>query len=124
MPALGTQLRTKFKPRIEDYKIYRIYPGGDTEFLHPKDGVFSEKVNEVVRWWATTLPHRRKRQPRQHQVQRSQHLRLPDLKRRNPEVMTSGSWLSQIMFSPDRDAFIRRFVGANLIPLAQVGRRS
>ena len=44
--ALGTQLRTKFKPRMEDYKIYRIYPGGDTEFLHPKDGVFSEKVNE------------------------------------------------------------------------------
>ena len=44
--ALGTQLRTKFKLRIEDYKIYRIYPGGDTEFLHPKDGVFSEKVNE------------------------------------------------------------------------------
>jgi len=44
--ALGTQLRTKFKPRIEDYKIYRIFPGGDTEFLHPKDGVFPEKVNE------------------------------------------------------------------------------
>lgn len=44
--ALGTQLRTKFKPRIENFKIYRIYPGGDTEFLHPKDGVFSEKVNE------------------------------------------------------------------------------
>ena len=44
--ALGTQLRTKFKPRIDDYKIYRIYPGGDTEFLHPKDGVFPEKVNE------------------------------------------------------------------------------
>ena len=44
--ALGTQLRTKFKPRIEDFKIYRIYPGGDTEFLHPKDGVFPEKVNE------------------------------------------------------------------------------
>ncbi|MEB3351228.1 MAG: photosystem I reaction center subunit II PsaD [Cyanobacteriota bacterium] len=44
--ALGTQLRTKFKPRIEDYKIYRIYPGGDVEFLHPKDGVFPEKVNE------------------------------------------------------------------------------
>ncbi|MEB3348870.1 MAG: photosystem I reaction center subunit II PsaD [Cyanobacteriota bacterium] len=44
--ALGTQLRTKFKPRIEDYKIYRIYPGGDMEFLHPKDGVFPEKVNE------------------------------------------------------------------------------
>ena len=44
--ALGTQLRTKFKPRIEGYKIYRIFPGGDTEFLHPKDGVFPEKVNE------------------------------------------------------------------------------
>lgn len=43
--ALGTQLRT-FKPRIEDYKIYRIFPGGDMEFLHPKDGVFPEKVNE------------------------------------------------------------------------------
>jgi photosystem I subunit 2 len=44
--ALGTQLRTKFKPRIEDFKIYRIFPGGDTEYLHPKDGVFPEKVNE------------------------------------------------------------------------------
>jgi photosystem I subunit 2 len=44
--ALGTQLRTKFKPKIEDYKVYRIYPGGDVEFLHPKDGVFPEKVNE------------------------------------------------------------------------------
>ena len=43
--ALGTQLRG-FKPRIEDYKIYRIFPGGETEFLHPKDGVFPEKVNE------------------------------------------------------------------------------
>ena len=43
--ALGTQLRA-FKPRIEDFKIYRIFPGGDIEFLHPKDGVFSEKVNE------------------------------------------------------------------------------
>jgi photosystem I subunit 2 len=44
--ALGTQLRTKFKPRIEDYKIYRIYPGGETQYLHPADGVFPEKVNE------------------------------------------------------------------------------
>ncbi|KGF74025.1 Photosystem I reaction center subunit II [Neosynechococcus sphagnicola sy1] len=40
--ALGTQLR-KFK--ITDYKIYRIFPGGDVEYLHPKDGVFPEKVN-------------------------------------------------------------------------------
>ncbi len=44
--ALGTQLRTKFKPKIEDFKIYRVYPNGDTEYLHPKDGVFPEKVNE------------------------------------------------------------------------------
>jgi photosystem I subunit 2 len=44
--ALGTQLRTKFKPKIEDYKIYRIYANGETQYLHPKDGVFPEKVNE------------------------------------------------------------------------------
>ena len=43
--ALNTQLRG-FKPRIETCQIYRIFPGGDTEFLHPKDGVFPEKVNE------------------------------------------------------------------------------
>lgn len=44
--ALGTQLRTKFKPKIEDYKIYRVYPSGETQYLHPADGVFPEKVNE------------------------------------------------------------------------------
>ena len=44
--ALGTQLRSQFKPRIDNYKIYRVFPGGDTEFLHPKDGQFPEKVNE------------------------------------------------------------------------------
>ena len=44
--ALGTQFRTAFKPRIEDFKIYRIFPGGDRELLFPKDGVFSEKPNE------------------------------------------------------------------------------
>jgi photosystem I subunit II len=43
--ALGTQLRTKFKPKIEDFKIYRVHPSGETEYLHPKDGVFPEKVN-------------------------------------------------------------------------------
>jgi photosystem I subunit II len=37
------QLRTK---KINDYKIYRIFPNGDTTLLHPKDGVFPEKVNE------------------------------------------------------------------------------
>ena len=41
--ALGMQLRT-FK--IQDYKIYRIFPGGEVQYLHPKDGVFPEKLNE------------------------------------------------------------------------------
>jgi photosystem I subunit 2 len=42
--ALGTQqLRAKFK--INNYKIYRVFPDGSTEFLHPKDGVFPERVN-------------------------------------------------------------------------------
>jgi photosystem I subunit II len=47
--ALGSQLKTKFK--ITDYKVYRIFPNGETEYLHPADGVFPEKVNpgrEVV----------------------------------------------------------------------------
>jgi photosystem I subunit 2 len=41
--ALGTQLRT-FK--ITDYKIYRIFPSSEVQYLHPKDGVFPEKANE------------------------------------------------------------------------------
>jgi len=40
----GQQLRAKFK--INNYKIYRIYPNGEIQYLHPKDGVFPEKVNE------------------------------------------------------------------------------
>lgn len=44
--ALGTQLRTKFKPKMEDYKIYRVYPSGEVQYLHPADGTFPEKVNE------------------------------------------------------------------------------
>jgi photosystem I subunit 2 len=44
--ALGTQLRTQFKPKIQDYKIYRVYPNGEVQYLHPADGVFPEKVNE------------------------------------------------------------------------------
>jgi photosystem I subunit 2 len=40
--ALGAQLRKK---KITDYKIYRIYPNGDIQYLHPADGVFPEKVN-------------------------------------------------------------------------------
>ena len=41
--ALATQLKT-FK--ITDFKIYRIFPSGEVQYLHPKDGVFPEKVNE------------------------------------------------------------------------------
>ena len=44
--ALGAQLRTKFKPRIQDYKVYRIFPSGEIQYLHPADGVFPEKVYE------------------------------------------------------------------------------
>jgi photosystem I subunit 2 len=41
--ALGAQFR---KMKITDYKIYRIYPNGETQYLHPANGVFPEKVNE------------------------------------------------------------------------------
>lgn len=44
--ALGKQLRTKFRPKIEDYKIYRVFPNGEVDYIHPADGVFPEKVNE------------------------------------------------------------------------------
>ena len=40
--ALGSQLK---KLKISDYKIYRLFPSGEIQFLHPKDGVFPEKVN-------------------------------------------------------------------------------
>jgi len=40
----GQQLRAKFK--INNYKIYRVFPNGETEYLHPADGVFPEKVNQ------------------------------------------------------------------------------
>jgi photosystem I subunit II len=42
--ALGTQLKAKFK--ITDYKVYRVFPNGEIQYLHPADGVFPEKVNE------------------------------------------------------------------------------
>lgn len=41
--ALGGQLRTKFK--ITKYKVYRIFPNGEIQYIHPADGVFPEKVN-------------------------------------------------------------------------------
>ncbi|MDS3860173.1 photosystem I reaction center subunit II [Thermosynechococcaceae cyanobacterium BACA0444] len=41
--ALAAQ---QLKPRkINDYKIYRVFPDGESVLLHPKDGVFPEKVN-------------------------------------------------------------------------------
>lgn len=42
--ALGKQLRTNFK--INDYRVFRLFPSGEVQFIHPKDGVFPEKVNE------------------------------------------------------------------------------
>jgi photosystem I subunit 2 len=42
--ALAKQLRTNFK--INDYRIFRVLPSGEIQFLHPKDGVFPEKLNE------------------------------------------------------------------------------
>ena len=42
--ALGKQLRTDFK--INDYRIFRLLPSGEVQFIHPKDGVFPEKVNQ------------------------------------------------------------------------------
>lgn len=41
--ALVTQLRTKFKI---DGRIYRVFPSGEVQYLHPKDGVYPEKVNK------------------------------------------------------------------------------
>lgn len=41
--ALSNNLKTSFK--ITDFKIYRIFPNGEVQYLHPKDGVFPEKVN-------------------------------------------------------------------------------
>ena len=42
--ALGKQLRTSFK--VNDYRIFRLLPSKEIQFIHPKDGVFPEKVNE------------------------------------------------------------------------------
>ncbi|KAK9664783.1 hypothetical protein RND81_14G067900 [Saponaria officinalis] len=40
--ALGTRLRTKYKIK---YQFYRVFPNGEVQYLHPKDGVYPEKVN-------------------------------------------------------------------------------
>jgi hypothetical protein len=41
--ALLMQLRTGFKL---DGRVYRVYPSGEVQYLHPKDGVYPEKVNK------------------------------------------------------------------------------
>ena len=40
--ALGTKLRSKFKL---NYQFYRVFPNGEVQYLHPKDGAYPEKVN-------------------------------------------------------------------------------
>lgn len=40
--ALGSRLRSKFKIT---YQFYRVFPNGEVQYLHPKDGVYPEKVN-------------------------------------------------------------------------------
>ena len=37
-----TQLRNKFKTNGQ---FYRVFPNGEVQYLHPKDGVYPEKVN-------------------------------------------------------------------------------
>jgi hypothetical protein len=41
--ALLSQLRTKFKL---DGRVYRVFPSGEVQYLHPKDGVYPEKLNK------------------------------------------------------------------------------
>jgi len=41
--ALLSQLRTGFKL---DGCVYRVFPSGEVQYLHPKDGVYPEKVNK------------------------------------------------------------------------------
>ncbi|KAI5056594.1 hypothetical protein GOP47_0028412 [Adiantum capillus-veneris] len=40
--ALGTKLCSKFKI---NYQFYRVFPNGEVQYLHPKDGLYHEKVN-------------------------------------------------------------------------------
>jgi photosystem I subunit 2 len=41
--ALLAQLRNKFRT---DGAIHRVFPNGEVQYLHPKDGVYPEKVNQ------------------------------------------------------------------------------
>jgi len=40
--ALLNQLRSKFKATGE---FYRVFPNGEVQYLHPKDGTVPERVN-------------------------------------------------------------------------------
>ena len=92
--ALGTQLRTKFKPRIEDYKIYRIYPGRRHRVPASQGWCVLRKGERGSSHGGPQPPsHWPERQPGQHQVQRPQHLRRLISQNRRPKVMISGSRL-------------------------------
>nr|YP_009296561.1 photosystem I subunit II [Apophlaea sinclairii]AOM65701.1 photosystem I subunit II [Apophlaea sinclairii] len=43
--ALASQLKTQYK--ISSFKIYRIFPNGEVQYLHPKDGTPPEKVKDT-----------------------------------------------------------------------------
>merc|ERR1712187_263831 len=40
----GTRFRTKYK--IKEDRVFRLFPNGEIQFLHPADGVFPEKANK------------------------------------------------------------------------------
>ncbi|MGD1850981.1 MAG: photosystem I reaction center subunit II [Cyanophyceae cyanobacterium] len=44
--ALGKRFRTQMRPKISDYKIYRVFPNGEVDFIHPTGGNFPEKVSK------------------------------------------------------------------------------
>ncbi len=37
---------TRATPLQTDGKVYRVYPSGEVQYLHPKDGVYPEKLNK------------------------------------------------------------------------------
>jgi photosystem I subunit 2 len=49
--ALGSQLRAKFK--INDYRVFRLLPSGEIQFIHPKDGVSRKSERRKSCCWET-----------------------------------------------------------------------
>nr|YP_009297527.1 photosystem I subunit II [Hildenbrandia rivularis]AOM67071.1 photosystem I subunit II [Hildenbrandia rivularis] len=43
--ALASQLKSLYK--ISNFKIYRIFPNGEVQYLHPKDGTPPEKAKDT-----------------------------------------------------------------------------